>query len=119
MSGLRLISNSPGQGFLFGFLQHRGLDINGDTSLYGCGIGDDLTKLFDLKSELGKPRASEGFIKPVSDVDDPHRGPLGVGGRIGDHITAGNNLSRNWHVIGYQPKPLEVDNSPRLSIQFS
>jgi hypothetical protein len=47
-------------------------DINGDAILYGCGIGDDLTKLLILEFELGKSRASKAFIEPVSDIDDPH-----------------------------------------------
>jgi hypothetical protein len=47
-------------------------DINGDTS-FDCGcIGDDLTKFLDFEFELGKPRASEAFIKPVPDIDYPH-----------------------------------------------
>jgi hypothetical protein len=49
------------------------LHINGDASLYGCGISDDLTKLLDLGFELGKPRTSKAFIEPVWDVDDPHK----------------------------------------------
>jgi hypothetical protein len=48
-------------------------DINGDASLYGCGIGDDLTELFDLEFELREPSVQEVFTKPMSDVDDPHR----------------------------------------------
>jgi len=47
-------------------------DINGDASLYGCGIGDDLTEFFDLESELWYPSVNEVFTKPVPHVDDPH-----------------------------------------------
>jgi hypothetical protein len=55
-------------------------DINGDANLYGCGIGDDLTKLLNLEFELGKSRTSKAFIEPMSDVDDPHgRFPWGSG----------------------------------------
>jgi hypothetical protein len=50
------------------------LYINGDASLYGCGISDDLTELFDLEPELRESSVHEVFIKPVSNVDDPHRG---------------------------------------------
>jgi hypothetical protein len=47
-------------------------------NLYGCDIGDDLTKFLDFEFELGESRASEAFIDPVSDGNYPHgRTPWG------------------------------------------
>jgi hypothetical protein len=57
----------------FGSSPACGSDINGDTSIYGCGINYDLGKLVDFESESGDSWTGEGFIKQVTDVDDPHR----------------------------------------------
>ena len=70
-------------------------DINGDTSI-DCGcIGNDLTELFDLESELGKSSVQEVFTEPVPDVDDHIGDFLGVQGRLSDLITAPDYLSTN------------------------
>jgi hypothetical protein len=55
--------------------------IGRNPSINGCGIGYDLRELFDLRFELRHSGTGVGFIKPMSNVDNPHGiSPFLIGG---------------------------------------
>ena len=46
--------------------------VDWNITLNGCGIGYDFSELFYLRFELRDSRAGLSFIKPVSNIDNPH-----------------------------------------------
>jgi hypothetical protein len=78
-----LISNLTFAGFPLGSSPAYRFDINGDASNICCGIGDNLSKLLESDLESGSYIAGKKFVKPILNVDDPHR----------------------WHLIFAEPHP--------------
>jgi hypothetical protein len=62
---------SPARVSCGSFPAHRP-EIDRNPSLYSCSIAYDLSELLDLGAETRMCRTSEGAVKHVTDIDDPH-----------------------------------------------